>query len=64
MRELSNEPKLFEIGPQSSKNEPDQKIQITFFFDQKKKLKEGMHAIPLSNLLKGRGSIRIFGGGL
>ena len=39
MRELSNEPKLFEIGPQSSKNEPDQKIQITFFLIKKKKLK-------------------------
>ena len=32
MRELSNEPKLFEIGPRRSKNEPDQDIQIRVFF--------------------------------
>ena len=50
MRELSNEPKLFEIGPRSSKNEPDQKIQITFFL-RKKKVKEGIAAIPLINSL-------------
>ena len=31
VQELSNEPKLFEIGPRSSKNEPDQNIQSMFF---------------------------------